>query len=196
MLSCIMSARPTPRLSTILLALALVALPSSLRAQGHDDALTAKEVEQLRDSAYFPDQRVLVYIGFLDDRTRLLNDLFAKPRKPGREDDAHDLLQQFDSIADELEDNIIDAKEHHQDLRKVLPKLISATERWATDLRSPADDPRYSLTRKLALDAVRDLRDDANDIIAEQKTWFAAHPQPKKQDDNQTPQPYTIPDPR
>jgi hypothetical protein len=167
------------RTAFILIAFILAAAPASLRAQGVDDFLTAKEVEQLRDSAYFPDQRVLVFVGFINDRVQALDALFAKPRRPGREQDTHDLIAQINAISGECEDNLLEYRKQHRDLRKVLPKLVSATERWASSLKGPADDPHYSLTRKLALDSVRDLRDDATEMVPEQKAWFAAHPPPK-----------------
>ncbi len=98
-----------------------------LHAQRHDSALTDGEVEKLRDSAYVPADRVLVFIKFLDQRSDAIQDLFAHPRTPGREQDTHDLLEQFTSIASELEDNLDDYGPHHRDLRRSLPKLLAAT---------------------------------------------------------------------
>jgi hypothetical protein len=171
------------------LALALIlplclALAPPLHAQSNDNALSEGEVEQLRTAAYVPNDRVLVFIKFLDDRNKDIQTLFAHPRKPGREQDTHDLLEQFTSIADELNDNLDDYGPHHRDIRKALPKLLDATERWSSNLKTPPDNETYNVSRKLALEAVRDLREEATRLIADQKTWFAAHP-PAKDDKNQ-----------
>lgn len=167
-------------LTLVLLTAVLVCLAPPMHAQRDDHTLSEAEVEQLRDSAYFPRDRVLVYIKFLDQRSDAIRELFAHPRKPGREQDAHDLLEQFTSIANELEDNLDDYSKRHSDIRKSLPKLIDATERWASVLRTPPDNEAYNISRKLALDAVRDLREDSTDLIESQKAWFAAHPPPKE----------------
>lgn len=161
----------------------LVLHPPMLHAQASDSSLSNAEVEQLRESAYFPGDRVLVFVKFLDERSAAIQELFAHPRRPGREQDAHDLLEQFTSIADELEDNLNDYSTRHSDVRKSLPKLLAATDRWSSNLKSPPDDEAYNVSRKLALEAIRDLREDTTEMIASQKSWFAAHP-PAKQEKN------------
>jgi len=167
--------------STLALALLLCLYPStSLHAQRESSALTESEVEQLRESAYVATDRVLVFIKFLDERTRTIQTLAGTPRKPGREQDLHDLLEQFTSIADELNDNLDDYGPAHRDMRKALPRLLSATERWATAIKSPADNDAYNVSRKLALEAVRDVREESTRLIEEQRIWFTAHPPAKE----------------
>jgi hypothetical protein len=161
----------------------LLALALPLHAQRNDTALSEGEIEQLRDSAYVANDRVLVFIKLLDARNKAIQDLFAHPRKPGREEDMHDLLEQFTSIADELNDNLDDYGPHHRDIRKALPKLLDATERWSSNIKSPPDNPVYELSRKLALEAIRDIREEAAQLVESQKAWFQAHP-PAKEDPN------------
>ena len=175
-----------PRCTTTLrLALVLLLAIGSTRAQSNSADLSDKEVEQLRESAYLPNDRVLLFLKFLDLRTSKVQDLFAHPRKPGREQDTHDLLEQFTALADELEDNLDDYGPHHRDIRKALPKLLEATDRWATAIKSPPEDDAYAIPRKLALESIRDLREDTTRLIAQQRVWFLAHP-PQKQLPNQT----------
>jgi hypothetical protein len=164
----------------LLAVLSLLPAPQRAVAQTKESVLTYKEIEQLREVSYFPDEKVAVFIGFLDDRSKAIQDIFNKPRRPGREEDVHDLIEQFNAIADELEDNVSDFRSSHRDLRKVLPKLVAATERWGTGIKSPPDDKTYSLSRKLALDAIKDIHDDAVEAIDEQKDWFQKHPPPKE----------------
>lgn len=161
------------------LVIVLFALPFAAIAQQRVDALTDAEVEKLRDTNRMPQDRVMAFVEFLNRRSDTIHDLTVKPRRPGREDDIHDAMEQFVSIADDLEDNLDEYSTRHHDVRKVLPKLLKELDKWATALRSPPDDDRYAVSRKLALEAVRDIREDATRMVEEQKTWFAAHPPQK-----------------
>ena len=171
---------PTRRrvLAVGLLSFASLFLPR-LAAQQRESALSDAEVEKLRDSAYFPPARVLAFIDFLDQRTKQIDKIATGKRQPGREEDIHDLMEQFASIADDFDDNLEDYGKYHRDVRKVLPKVVSAAERWATSLRTPPEDATYSVTRKLALDSLADVSESATKLIEEQKAWFLAHPPPK-----------------
>ena len=163
----------------LLLSVSLLCAP--VYAQVRENALSDAEVDKLRDTAYFPPERVMAFVGFLDQRTREIDRLDTGKRQPGREEDIHDMLEQFTSIADDLEDNLDDYGQHHRDIRKVLPKLIAATERWRTSLKSPPDHESYNVSRKLALESLDDIRDSVTKLIDEQKAWFLAHP-PGKDD--------------
>lgn len=165
---------------TLVLFAALLSAPTILHAQrNQESALTEAEVEALRDSAYVANDRLMTFIKFLDSRSSSIQSLATKPRRPGREEDLHALYEQFTSIADELDDNLDDLGPRHRDMRKALPKLLAATERWATALKTPAENEAYTVSRKLALEAVRDLRESSTQLIEEQKAWFLAHPPPK-----------------
>ena len=169
------------RRAALLTALGLmIALP--VRAQIQASALSDAEVEQIRDARYVPANCVLVYVKFLDDRTQKIHDLYSKSRQPGRETDTRDLMEQFTSIVDELSDNLDDYGPRHADLRRALPKVLSSAERWSTELKSPPEDETYSVARKLALESIRDLRESATQLTAEQDAWFKLHPPTKDSD--------------
>ena len=176
-----------PLRRTAILAILAFTLPLTAHAQHRSTALSEGEVEKLRDAAYVPADRVMVFIALIDTRTKSLDNLFAHPRRPGREEDTHDLLEQITAVADELDDNLDDYSHRHQDIRKALPKLLQATERWSTELKSPPDNEAYSVSRKLALEAIQDIRDTATKLIEDQKAWFLAHPPPKDGDTNRPP---------
>jgi hypothetical protein len=150
-----------------------------LHAQVEEKALSEKEVEILRDTAYYPPQRVEAFVSFLNQRTGEIDKLSAGKRKPGREEDIHDQMEQFTSIANDLEDNLEEYGKTHKDIRKVLPKLVAALERWGTAIKSPPDHEAYTVSRKLALESLDDLRETAKAMIEEQKAWFLAHPPAK-----------------
>jgi hypothetical protein len=145
----------------------------------HEPALSDAEIEQIREARYVPADVVMSFTRFLDLRSREVAEMYTKPRRPGREQDTHDLMAQFTSIADELNDNLDDFGPRHSDIRKALPKLLIATERWATELKSPPDDDAYSVSRKIALESIRDIRESVTELMADQAAWFKAHPPPK-----------------
>jgi hypothetical protein len=176
----------------VLLAL-LIPFAPPLHAQERESALSQKEIEEVRDSRYYPNDCILLFVKFLDLRTDEIKALYAKPRKPGREQDTHDLLEQFTSIADELSDNLDDYGPRHADLRRALPKILDATDRWSSTLKSPPDDPAYIVARKLALESIRDLRESTTELVAEQAAWFKAHPPAKQPAPNETAPPIDIP---
>jgi hypothetical protein len=166
------------RCALVILTLGALVLP--LHAQRSEASLSEGEIEQIRESAYVANDRIMVFIKLIDVRVKTLQDLYAKPRHPGREQDTHDLMEQFTALADELNDNLDDYGPRHRDIRKALPKLVDATERWATAIKTPPDNETYNVQRKLALETIRDIREEATQMIDEQKTWFAAHPPQKE----------------
>ncbi len=172
------------------LVLALTLTPGAF-AQERQNALSDGEVEKLRDTAYFPPERILAFVAFLNQRATEIDRLSTGKRKPGREEDIHDQMEQFTSIADDLDDNLEDYGNRHKDIRKVLPKLVSALERWSTAIKSPSDHADYNVSRKLALETLADLRQTATRLVEDQKAWFLAHPPPK--DDGKAPRPETPP---
>jgi hypothetical protein len=169
------------------LALVLLALAAPLHAQPRDSALTQAEIDQVREYRYYPADCVLLFVKFLDLRTQELHDLYIPARRPGREQDTHDLILQFTSIADELSDNLDDYGARHVDLRKALPKILTATDRWTAALKVLPDDDAYTVARRLALESLRDLREDTTQLAADQAAWFKIHPSGKSPDDKNGP---------
>ena len=153
----------------------LVFAPAVLvHAQDDDSSMSQKEIESLRDAAYIPNDRVLTFMKILNTREQEIQDLLSKPRRPGFNQDMHDLLDQFAAIADEFNDNLDEYQSKHRDVRKALPKLVSAIERWSTTLRTPADDQTYNIVRKMALDSLKDMHDTATSMQSDLATCFKA----------------------
>jgi hypothetical protein len=173
-----------------LIALAVIVPP--VCAQHPDDTLTQAEIEKVRELRYEPSECVLAFVKFLDLRTQEIADLYARPRRPGREQDTHDLFEQFTAIADELSDNLDDYGPRHADLRKALPKILEASDRWSSALKSPPDNEAYNVSRKLALESIRDLRESTTELSADQAAWFKLHP-PAKSPTPETAPPIDIP---
>lgn len=173
-------------------ALAFTLLAPCLPAHARESALSDAEVEKVREARLDPAACIALFVKFLDLRVQEIQDLYSKPRRPGREEDTRDLLEQLTSIADELGDNLDDYGPRHADLRKVLPKILDGAERWSSAIKSPPENGTYSIERKLALESFRDLRESATQLVPEQDEWFKLHP-PQKQKQQQGPEPIDIP---
>ncbi len=170
------------RLPRLLVLVLLLLVPAIAHAQEREPALSANEIEKLRDTAQDPVERIFAFMVFLDDRTKAIDKLEAGKRRPGREEDVHDAMEQFTSIAADLDDNLDDYRKRHLDARKVIPKLLAACDRWQTALKSAPDDAAYKVARVLALEALGDVRESAKQLLEEQKVYFLAHPPGKVPD--------------
>lgn len=168
-------------LFAVLFCLLALAKPTHLHAQSErESSLSEGEVDKLRESAISPPERLLLFVGFLNDRVARVNKLSNGPRKPGREEDIHDLMEQCTNIFDDLADNLDDYGKRHRDVRKALPKLLGASEAWATGLKTPPENQQYSVSRKLALESLAEVHETASKMLEEQKAWFTTHPPGKE----------------
>ena len=150
---------------------------ASLFAQRAGPDLSEAEVETIREAAMLPVERVLAYSKIVDTRIDRIQRVIADVRAQGRAEDIHQNMEEVTGVVNELEDNLDDYRSGHKDLRKVLPKLIASTDRWSSILRQPPDQDKYKVTRQLALEAVADLKDDAQKLLPEQIAYFKAVPQ-------------------
>ncbi len=147
--------------------------------QHHAPDLSEAEVEAIRDSAIEPAARVVVYGKIIDSRIDSIQRVLDDVRAQGRAEDIHNNMEQVSGIVGELEDNLDEYAQGHKDLRKALPKLVASTERWASILRQPPEQEQYKVTRQLALEAVADLKEEAQKLVPEQQAYFKAHPPSK-----------------
>ncbi len=171
------------RVRTLALAVCAVILltpAARLSAQDDDSSMSQKEIESLRDAAYIPNDRIIAFIKILNTREQEIQELLSKPRRPGFDQDMHDLLDQFAAIADEFNDNMDEYHSNHRDIRKSLPKLVSSIERWSTTLRAAGDDHAYDVVRKLAIDSLKDMHEAATSMQTEQAAYFKDHPDAAK----------------
>ena len=179
--------------ATYLLLVGCCGLAVSSGAQDKEDALSQLEIDSLRDAAFVPYDRIIVFEKILDDRAKRIEGLLAK--RKGHTDfggEMHDVLDQFGIIADELNDNLDEYSRHHRDVRKALPKLEQETERWSTTLRSPAEDEAYTIVRRIALDNVKDTHDLAAELGPELDAYYKAHPDAEKAEKKRTADPHAV----
>lgn len=188
--------RSTTRTVMVCAVLAFLAVRPALQAQpnkAREDALSQQEIDQLRDAAFLPTERLRVFTEILNSREKRLEDLLARRRHhtdfPA---DMHDVLEQFGTITDELNDNLDDYNRRHRDVRKALPKLIEATERWSTALRTAEENDAYNVVRRIALDDVRDTKALAGSLRTDLDAYFKAHPEAEALEKKQAVDPHAV----
>lgn len=119
--------------------IALLVLPLVLAAAGarHRDPLTDAETDQLREVALEPDKKLKLLVKFAQTRMLAIDQLRADPKlAAGRGKELHDLLEDFTTLVDELDDNIAMFAERHEDIRKPLKDTIQAGNEFQIRLRT------------------------------------------------------------
>lgn len=160
----------------------LVSLTSLGGAQVKNrDPLTEQEVDQMRETADFPNKRLELMIGFARTRIKNIEDLrTASKIPPDRSAKIHDLLQDFLALIDEIDDNIDVYGEHKTDMRKGLKLLIEADSEWQLQLRQlkeqspPEELQQYSFVLTNAKDGVTDSAQSSRETLEEQNKLAAA----------------------
>lgn len=139
------------------------------------DPLNAKEVDEMREAADYPDKRIELMVGFARERLNNITQLSANGKNAkDRPMQIHDLLEDFTSILDEIEDNIEMYSSHKADMRRGLTVLIEATSEWQLKLRQvkeqspPEELDQYAFVLTNASDAVNDDAGDARETLQEQ----------------------------
>ena len=113
----------------------LFLLPFASAAPRHDP-LTSAEIDQLRDTAQEPEQRLKLYVKFARARLASLEQVRSDPKLTDRGQETHDRLQDFLDLYDELNDNIDTYADRKADLRKVLKPIIEADTEFQAKLRA------------------------------------------------------------
>ncbi|HME31539.1 MAG TPA: hypothetical protein VKG65_02185 [Terriglobales bacterium] len=136
-------------------------------AQRHDP-LNAKEIDEMREAADYPDKRLELMTGFARARIASIEQLRADPKSAkDRPKQIHDLLQDFTALLDEIDDNIDMYGAHKTDMRKGLKLVIEADSEWHLQLRKlkeqspPEELDQYSFVLTNAAEAVQDTGDSA-----------------------------------
>jgi hypothetical protein len=139
------------------------------------DPLNDKEIDQMREAADYPDKRLELIINFARARMASIDQLRANASgAKDRPMQIHDLLQDFSSLMDEIDDNVDMYASHKTDMRKGLRLLIEADSEWALKLRGlkdqspPEELEQYSFVLANAREAVNDGTDTARKELQEQ----------------------------
>lgn len=164
------------RVTSVLLSLLFAAgFVLTVRAQDQNDPLTEDEIQQIRDNKTNPNERIKLYIKFIDERLGAIQQL-AGPGKSAKEKaQIHDKLDEFTHLCDELQDNLDTYDEAHADIRKSLKDLVADTAKWPATLTEIGTDPSYDFSQKTAMEAAKSAADEAHQLSLEQDVYFDVH---------------------
>lgn len=162
------------------LPLLIGCLLSAVSAQYRREPLNPNEIDELRDAAQVPEERIKLYIRFARERLVSLEHMRADPKVTDRAEQTHDKLQNFLDVYDELNGNIDTFVERKSDLRRPLKAVIEADTEFQAKLRalkdaadaSPAEAQKYEFLLASVLDAVDEGLQDHRQLLAEQEAAF------------------------
>jgi hypothetical protein len=150
---------------------------SAAFAQHHRDPMTPTEVDQIRDTSWEPKQRLALYVQFARERLTKLEQMRADPKTTDRPKQTHDLLDDFQLLYDELNDNIDTYVDRKDDIRKPLKVIIDADTEFQAKLRAlndaanvnPAEYREYEFVLTNAIDTVDSSLDDHRKLLSDQE---------------------------
>lgn len=163
------------RTNTLLLALALLcAVPLGAQREKRQP-LNEHQIEQIREAGVFPDERIRLYAGFVNEKVEAIDALGKRGKSGARSARLDEALQDLAALTDELAANLDQYGERRADLRKSLKGLNEALPRWTATLRNLSAEPGFDLSRKEALESLSDLSGQAAQLEKEQIAYFEAH---------------------
>jgi len=161
----------TPWMCAFLLA-ASVAL-----AQRHRDPLTQPEIDQIRDTSWEPKLRLPLYVQFARARLVKLEEIRSDPNTKDRPKQTHDLLDDFQLLYDELNDNIDTYVDRKNDIRKALKVVLDADTEFQAKLRalkdaagvSKVEAQQYEFALNNAIETVDNSTEDHRKLLSDQE---------------------------
>lgn len=153
----------------------IVLVTPLLYGQTRKDPLKEDEIDQIREYADRPPERIKLYVKFIEQRTATIKQLTDDPRAADRSHKILNMLDEFTHISDELQDNLDEYHRQHADLRKTLKSLIPDSEKWIAIIKAAPPDGNYDLDRKAALDSAQSLNDSAKDMLNYEEKYFVIH---------------------
>ena len=164
--------------------LLLAAATPPLLAQQSGDPLSDDEIEQIRENAIRPVERLKLYMKFIDQRIDEIKQLSSDHRVTNRPAQLRSKFEEFTRLCDELQDNLDTYDSAHADIRKALKDLVPDTVKWPDTLNLAGSDPAWDFARKTALAAAQSAGDEAKELQTEQEKYFADHKDERNKNGN------------
>lgn len=158
------------------LVLVILSTSSFISAQRHRDPLTQPEIDKIRDTSWEPKLRLPLYVDFARARLVKLEQIRSDPKSADRARQTHDLLDDFQLLYDELNDNIDTYVDRHDDIRKPLKTIIDADTEFQAKLRALKDADvsreeaeRYEFVLNNAVETVDASTEDHKKLLQDQE---------------------------
>jgi hypothetical protein len=169
-------------LKYVALTLMLLCLTVSSFGDGRRrDPLTEVEVAQLRDVTQEPIKRIKLLVNFARARMFAIDQVRGDTKMAAdRGKQIHDLLEDFNFIAEELDSNVDMYARQHSDLRKPLKEVVEAYTEWQLKLRGLKDPgdaknapsaqevKQYDFPLETAIETVNSGLDSSRDLLDKQ----------------------------
>lgn len=154
-----------------------VATTLTALAQRHHDPLTQQEIDKIRDASWEPRLRLPLYVEFARARLVKMEEVRNDPKTKDKATQTHDLLEGFQQLYDELNDNIDTYVDRRNDIRKPLKIVIDADTEFQAKLRAlkdAADVPRaeaqeYEFVLTNALETLDASAEDHKKLLIDQE---------------------------
>jgi hypothetical protein len=164
------------------IVLLLLAFVSSGFGQRRRDPLTQPEIDQIRDTSWEPALRLPLYVQFARTRLVKLEEVRGDPKTKNRAKPTHDLLDDFQLLYDELNDNIDTYVDRRDDIRKPLKIVIDADTEFQAKLRALKDaanipgseSQQYEFVLNNAIETVDSSTEDHRKLLADQEVQAKA----------------------
>jgi hypothetical protein len=144
-----------------------------LFAQSRNDPLTDQQIEDVREAGDDPPQRIKLFVGYVEARSKGIHDLNADARAQNKTARLHQLFDEFTRLSDDLEDNMDNFNDEHADLRKALKEVVEKSGQWGTVLNEPPPSNQYDFVRKSAIESNQSVHDAAVQMISDEEKYFA-----------------------
>ena len=160
----------------LVLIVAILSTSSLIYAQRHRDPLTQPEIEKIRDTSWEPKLRLPLYVDFVRARLVKLEQIRSDPKTTNRAKQTHDLIDDFQLLYDELNDNIDTYVDRHDDIRKPLKTIIDADTEFQAKLRALKDADvsrdeaqQYEFVLNNAIETMDASAEDHKKLLQEQE---------------------------
>jgi uncharacterized coiled-coil DUF342 family protein len=147
-------------------------------AQKRRDPLTDDEIDQLREQAQNPEDRLKLWVKFTQVRIAAMDQLRGDPKLAAdRPQRIHNVLQDLGDMVDEIDDNMGMYAKDRWDIRKELKEIVELSSELqvklrglkdATDSQSANEARTYRFVLQDTSEAVNNLADDARDLLDQQ----------------------------
>ena len=175
---------------SFLLLCSLVSSELALAQAHRPDPLSDGEINKLRDTAQYPEERLKLYVEFARTRLDRAQQIHADAKATDREAQTREEFQEFLDVYDELNTNVDTYADRGEDLRKALKPVIEADTEFGAKIRAfksslgKTEEARDDFLVASALQAVDSGARDHRDLLAQQEELFKHKKKQNRKDDS------------